>query len=107
MNPQQRRQVLEEMLAESPHDLELRYSLAMEDVSGGDLEAAIKRFRELTVLGPDKSYVPAFLMAAQSLQKLNRISEAVAVLRDGVKAAQTQNNQHALGEMQGMLDMLE
>jgi predicted Zn-dependent protease len=107
MNPQQRRQFLEQMLAESPDDMELRYSLAMEDVSGGDLDAAIKRFCELTVLGPDKSYVPAFLMAAQSLQKLNRLNEAISMLRDGVKAAQTQNNQHAMGEMQGMLDMLE
>jgi predicted Zn-dependent protease len=107
MNPQQRRQMLEEMLAESPDDNELRYALAMEEVSAGDLEAAVRRFRELASLGPDKSHVPAFLMAGQILQKLGRAGEAIAILRDGVEAAQKQNNMHALGEMQGMLDMLE
>ena len=107
MNPVERRRALVEMLADSPDDVELRYALAMEDVSAGDLEAALSRFREITSLGVERSYVPAFLIAAQSLQKLGRATEAMAVLRDGIVAAQQQNNQHALGEMQGMLDTLE
>lgn len=107
MNPQQRRQMLEEMLAESPGDNELRYALAMEELSGGDLEAAIRRFRELTAGEPAKSHVPAFLMAAQTLQKVGRAGEAAAILRQGIEAARVQNNLHALGEMQGMLDLLE
>ncbi len=107
MNPQQRRQMLEQMLADSPEDHELRYALAMEELGAGDPEAAIRRFRELTASGPAKSHVPAFLMAAQTLQKVGRIAEAVAILREGVEAARAQNNLHALGEMQGMLDMLE
>ncbi len=54
-----------------------------------------------------KPHVPAFLMASQSLLKLGRTDDATQVLRNGVAAAQQQNNQHARDEMQGMLDSLE
>ena len=107
MNANERRRTLEEMLAETPDDAELHYALAMEDVSTGDHEAGIRRFRDLIARHPARPHVPAFLMAAQALQKLGRASEAIAILRDGVSAAQQQNNLHAMGEMQGMLDALE
>ncbi len=97
--------MLEELLAETPDDLELHYALAMEEVSAGDHEAAVKRFREL--MNAPKPSVPAFQMAAQSLLKLGRTDDAIQVLRSGVAAAQQQNNQHARDEMQGILDSLE
>ena len=103
--PVDRRRMLEEMLAETPDDAELRYALAMEDVSAGDHEGAVKRFRELTSL--PKPHVPAFLIGAQSLVKLGKTSEAIALLRAGVTAAHAQGNMHAEGEMQGMIDSLE
>ena len=105
MSAETRRRMLEEMLAESPDDAELRYALAMEDVSAGDHAAAVQRFRELAAL--PKPHVPAFLMGAQSLVKLGKTSEAIALLRQGVAAAQAQGNQHARDEMQGMIDSLE
>jgi predicted Zn-dependent protease len=107
MGAQERRKLLEEMLAETPEDAELRYAIAMEDLSAGETDAALKRFSELTSGAGDRPYVPAFLMAAQTLQKLGRTGEAITVLRAGVEAAQKQNNQHAQGEMQGLLDSLE
>lgn len=100
-----RRQFLEEMLAETPDDPELRYAMAMEEVSMGDHVAAVTRFRELTT--GSIPHVPAFLMGAQSLMKMGKTTEAIELLRAGVAAAQTQNNQHAMGEMQGMIDSLE
>ena len=100
-----RRRMLEEMLAESPDDAELRYALAMEDISADDPAAAVVRFRELAAL--PTPHVPAFLMGAQTLVKLGQTSEAMALLRAGVAAAQKQGNLHAMGEMQGMLDSLE
>ncbi len=105
MRSANRRRMLEEMLAESPDDSELRYALAMEDVSTGDHAAAVQRFRDLTQL--PKPHVPAFLMGAQSLLKLGKTSEAIALLRTGVTAAHAQGNQHARDEMQGMIDSLE
>ena len=105
MSADKRRRMLEEMLAESPDDGELRYALAMEDVSAGDHATAAQRFRELAAL--PKPHVPAFLMGAQSLMKLGKTSEAIALLRQGVAAAHAQGNQHARDEMQGMIDSLE
>ena len=105
MSAEARRRMLEEMLKESPDDAELRYALAMEDVSAGDHDGAVKRFRELTAIS--KPHVPAFLMGAQSLVKLGKTGEAIALLRSGVAAAQAQGNQHARDEMQGMIDSLE
>lgn len=102
-----RRQQIEAMLAEDPSDEFLRYGLAMEYVGEGEHVTAVRLLRELIALNPTKPYVPAYLMAAQSLQKLGQASEAIPLLREGVAAAEKQGNQHAAGEMQGLLDMLE
>jgi len=95
---------LEAMLADEPNDAFLRYGLAMEYASQGDDATAAAKLVELIAVEP---YVPAFLMAGQALARLGRVSEAVAVLRQGVDAARAQRNDHALGEMQGLIDTLE
>lgn len=104
MTASPRRQRLTELLADAPDDPELRYALAMEDLSCGDLEAAVRGFLELTSNSPP--HVPSFLMAAQTLLKLDRTQEAIDILKSGVTAAAQQGNLHAQGEMQGLLDNL-
>ncbi len=96
-----RRERIEAMLAEDPDDTFLRYSLAMELRSEGDHAASLRRLEQLTE--EDPPYVPAFFMAAQQLVELERIDEARAYLRDGVKHAQTQGDQHAAAEMSDLL----
>jgi thioredoxin-like negative regulator of GroEL len=96
---------LQELLAADPDDPFLRYGLAMEYVGVGDDLTAARCFRELIEKSP--GYVPSYLMAAQSLVRLNRDDEAKAVLRQGVTAAKQENNQHALGEIQELLERLE
>jgi thioredoxin-like negative regulator of GroEL len=105
MTGKTRKQQLEEMLAEDPGDPFLRYGLAMEHVSAGDLEAAVRCFRELVAASP--AYVPAYLQAGQVLTRLGRVEEAKEVFRQGIAAAARQGDQHAQGEMEGMLDGLE
>ncbi len=46
-------------------------------------------------------------MAAQTLSKAGRTTEAIARLKDGINCAARTGNRHALSEMQGMLDELE
>ena len=65
---------------------------------------ALARLRELTQDEPP--YVAAFFMAGQQLTRLGRIEEARAILRDGVEAARSQNNDHAAGEMAEFLAAL-
>ncbi len=99
-----RRQQLEAMLADEPQDPELRYMIAMEHVSEGNDEGALRCFRELFELAPD--YPPAYHMAGRTLERLGRAEEARDVLRRGVNAAEKLGNSHAAGEMQELLDSL-
>ena len=107
MSDQTRRQALEEMLAEDPNDEFLRYGLGMEYVSTGDLEAAVRVFRDLIALNPAKPYIPAIQMAAQSLVKLGRRNEVIALLKQGIEEARKQNLLHPMEEMQALLDSVE
>ena len=92
-----RREKIEAMLADDPGDVFLRYSLAMELDKGGDHEASLARFAELTRDSPP--YVPAFFMAGQQLARLGRLAEARTILRAGIEAARVQGDSHAAGEM--------
>jgi cytochrome c-type biogenesis protein CcmH/NrfG len=100
-----RRQQIEEMIQGEPNDPELRYFLAMEHVSAGDDAGAVRCFQELFAVGPQ--YVPAYLQAGQALSRLGRTQEAADVLRKGIAEARRQNNVHAAGEMEGLLNILD
>ena len=105
MTAKTRRQQIEEMLADDPHDAELRYMLAMEHVSQGDDAGAVSCFRELVAIVPE--YAPAYHQAGRALQRLNHIDEAREILKQGIPIALKKGDQHAAGEMQELLDYLE
>jgi Flp pilus assembly protein TadD len=100
-----RRQQLEELLAEDPNDPFLRYGLAMEHVSAGNDEEAVRTFRDLLAATPD--YVPAYMQCGQALVRLGRIEDARDVYRTGIATAQKRGDQHAWQEMQGFLEGIE
>jgi uncharacterized protein HemY len=99
-----RMEKIEAMLAEDPDDPFLRYSLGMEYASANDDAGAVAVFRELIALSP---YVPAYHMAGQALNRLGRAEEACGILREGIAAARTAGDSHALGEMEGLLSTIE
>jgi cytochrome c-type biogenesis protein CcmH/NrfG len=96
---------IQAMLADDPNDPFLRYGLAMEYVSQGNDEEAVRCFRGMIQDLPD--YVPAYQQAAQTLVRLNRVEEARDTFRLGIAAAARTGNRHAHDEMQGMLDELQ
>ena len=96
---------IEAMLAEEPNDPELRYMLAMERVSLGDDAGAAQAFRDLIAIAPE--YPPAYHMGGRTLQRLGRIGEARSLLEQGIPIALRIGNDHAAGEMQGLLDSLD
>ena len=100
-----RKEQLEAMLAEEPRDAELRYMLAMEYLSEGDDEGALRCFYELFDLAPD--YPPAYHMAGRVLHRLGRLEEAREVLSRGIPVAAKRHDTHAVGEMQELMDNLE
>jgi len=99
-----RREKIEAMLVDEPNDTFLRYSLAMELDKQGEHEASLERLAELSQDNPP--YVPAFFMSGQQLARLNRVSEARAILRDGIESARQQDDSHAAGEMSEFLASL-
>ena len=77
-----RREKIEAMLAETPDDVFLQYSLAMELQKEGAHEESLRRFRELQERQPP--YIPAFFMAAKLLLQLQQVEAArTSGRRDG------------------------
>ena len=93
------------MLADEPNDPELRYMLAMEHVSGGDDEEAVRCFQELLSATPD--FPPAYHQGARTLQRLGRIDQARELLERGIPVSMRIGDAHAAGEMQELLENLE
>ncbi len=105
MTGKSRKQQIEEMLAEDPNDAFLRYGLAMEYVSAGQDEEAVRCFEELLQRNAD--YVPGYMQAGRALTRLNRLAEARAIYQAGITAARKQGDMHAAEEMTGFLEGLD
>jgi cytochrome c-type biogenesis protein CcmH/NrfG len=96
---------LTEILAQDPTNAFARYGLAMEYAGQNNVEIALAEFQKLLADHPD--YTAGYFMAAQTLAKAGRKEEAKARLTEGIASARRTGNQHALTEMQAMLDDLE
>jgi tetratricopeptide (TPR) repeat protein len=104
----QRMDQLEALLAEEPDDAFLRYGLAMEHSSQGDDATAAKLLEDLIALKRNETpYIPAYLQCGQVYMRLGQDSTAIGILKEGVQMAQKVGDQHASGEMQGLLSTLE
>lgn len=99
-----RRQKIEAMLRDTPDDVFLRYSLALEMENDGDWEAGIDVLQDLARGTP--AYVPAYHMAGRHLARHGRLAEARAALREGIDEARRQGESHAAGEMAEFLASL-
>jgi predicted Zn-dependent protease len=98
---QSRRKFLEDFLSKNPDDAFARYGLAMEHVAQDDWQEAEQHFRLLLATHPD--YVAGYYHLGQLLVRAGRLDEAKEVLMNGVVAARTAGNSHALAEMEQAL----
>jgi predicted Zn-dependent protease len=96
---------LREILEQDPQNALARYGLAMEFAGKGDSDTALSEFDRLLADHPD--YTAGYFMSAQTLARAGRQAEAKQRLIDGTACARRTGNQHALREMQAMLDELE
>ena len=104
MPDESRAAALKEILAANPDDAFARYALGLEYAGAGETDAALAEFQRLLASHPD--YTNGYFMAAQTLARADRSDEARAMLRQGIECARRTRNQHALSEMEGMLDEL-
>ncbi len=96
---------LKEILDTNPNDAFARYALGLEYSGSGETDAALAEFQRLLAAHPD--YTNGYFMAAQTLARAERKEEAQLQLRQGIECARRTRNQHALAEMEAMLDELE
>ncbi|HEV2288577.1 MAG TPA: tetratricopeptide repeat protein [Candidatus Acidoferrales bacterium] len=99
-----RRQMLEEFVAQHPTDAFGRYGLAMECLKENDAAAAEENFKQLLSATPE--YIPAYFQYGRMLATISRTEEARRVLAEGVARASKSGDAHALSEMQAALDDL-
>ena len=97
--------LLNEILTQDPQNAFARYGLAMEYAKRGETDTALTEFDHLLSAHPD--YTAGYFMAAQTLAKADRAEEAKFRLTQGIASARRTGNQHALNEMQAMLDELD
>ena len=102
MPHQERMATLKQVLEANPNDPFARYALGLEYSGAGDTEAALAEFQQLLKVHPD--YTNGYFMAAQTLVRAERTDDARAMLRRGIESARRTRNQHAMAEMQGMLE---
>ena len=95
---------IEAMLAASPEDQFLRYSLARELRKQGESNRCTALFNGL--LADDPPHIPAFLMFAQYYSENEKFDSAREILRNGIKEASNQGDSHAAGEMGELLEAL-
>lgn len=97
--------MLSEILEQNPKDAFARYGLAMEYAGRGATDESMAEFDRLLEEHPD--YTAGYFMAAQTLAKAGRTTEAKGRLTEGIASARRTGNGHAQSEMQAMLDDLE
>src|SRR5262245_30539532 len=96
---------LKALVAENPQDRFARYGLAMELANQGQLEESWGEFQALISLDPD--YVASYFQAGQTLERLNRITEAREVYREGIEAATRRGDMRTRNELESALSLLE
>ncbi len=67
--------------------------------------SALAEFQRLLAANPD--YTNGYFMAAQTLVRAERRDEARKMLQSGIECARRTRNQHAMAEMQGLLEEIE
>lgn len=92
---------LKQILEANPDDAFARYALGLEYSGAGDTDAALAEFGRLLASHPD--YTNGYFMAAQTLLRADRTTEARRLLEQGMESARRTRNQHALAEMEGLL----
>jgi thioredoxin-like negative regulator of GroEL len=99
-----RKEEIIKMLEADPDDTFLRYALAMELDSEGDMEASLKIYGELVNGTPPD--VASHFRSAQILVRMGEIEKSRDILRSGIELARQQQDYHTAGEMSELLQQL-
>lgn len=93
------------MLEQDPKDSFVRYAVALEYASAGDVPQAIQRIEALLAEEPD--YLGAYYKLGQLCEQCGHRDKALDVYRRGAAVAKAQNNTKTLGELNTAMMLLE
>ena len=101
--PADKLEQLTKMLERQPTDPFLLYGVGMEHKKRGDDPKAIEFFTR--VIESDPNYCYAYYQRGQAHERSGNVDLARESYQGGVDAARRTNDEHALSELQGALDM--
>jgi tetratricopeptide (TPR) repeat protein len=96
---------LQQMLARDPNDTFLLYGIAMEHKKRDDHVAALEFFDRVTSLDPGYCY--AYHQKGLVHESQGNADAAKQAYRDGIRAAIRKGDDHARGEIEAALSMIE
>jgi predicted Zn-dependent protease len=100
-----RREKLQQLLQDDPHDPFLHYALANEMLKDGETDPGIESL--LSMIGKFPDYVAAYFRAAQALAESGTVDEARNIINTGIEVAGRVGDDHAAGEMREFRQMLD
>ncbi|MGE0566798.1 MAG: tetratricopeptide repeat protein [Bacteroidia bacterium] len=92
-------------LKEEPDDVFLNYTMALELKSSGELDKSLEYLNK--TLSLQSQNIPALYQKGEVLSKLNRIEEAISVLKEGIQCCILQENTKSKNEFEQALFLLE
>ena len=104
MTAPSRLESLMRLLEQDPSDAFCLYGVAQEHASAGRDEDAAAWFRRAIAADPKHAYARFHL--ARALERLGRVDEATAALREGLGVARAEGDAKAANELAGYLDEL-
>ncbi len=96
---------LMEFIAADPKDFFSRHALAMEFVKAGKEEDAIQLLDNIISENPE--YIGSYLHLGKLLEKSGEVEEALNVYSRGIEEAGKLNDNHARGELQTAIDLMD
>ncbi|MBI4458787.1 MAG: tetratricopeptide repeat protein [Acidobacteria bacterium] len=103
--PDQRLEVLTQLLEKNPKNSFARYGLAMEYVGQEQYKQAMEQFEKLWEADPD--YAAAYYQAGQVLVKTGDIEQARRIFQKGIEVTARLGDFHAQSELQSALEQLQ
>jgi tetratricopeptide (TPR) repeat protein len=100
-----RKEMLEQFLAQDPNDSFSRYALALELEKAGEQQEAVRHFQE--VIARDPSYLAAYYHLGKVLARTGHAEEARDVYRRGLDVAIASGDQRTQSEIAEALETLE
>ncbi len=87
-------EAIKALLAKSPQDVFLHYSLGMELASAGESAAATDSFRRCIEL--EKQYLPAYVEAGKALRSAGEFAAAREIFSAGLELARSKGETHTV-----------